>query len=424
MIPRQWMLDTIRRVFERFGFLPLDTPSIERREVLTGGDPEFSKQIYDATLRGKTPGELALRFDLTVSLARIVALYPNRIVKPFKRYQMGTVYRGEKPQAGRFNEFTQFDADIIGSDRVGADAEIVSVMYETLMALGVMNFRIKVNNRRVLNGLADYVGYPSELTPEVLRLIDKLDKIGWNDLASELAINASLSPAQLEKLKVFLDLRADSNEGITAAVIRLMPNSSEAVRGATELAEITKIVDALGVPREAWEIDLSVARGLGYYTGPVFETSLINLPKIGSVFSGGRYDDLVARFGKDSIPATGASVGVDRLFVALKTLGLLPEKKSTTKVVVLNFDQSAEGYCNHLVATLRRSDISSELYLGKEKTLGAQLNYALRQEVPVVIIAGGRERDGEVVQIKFLAEKRQVVVPLKDLIDTVKGFVT
>lgn len=423
MIPRQWMLDTIRSVFERFGFLPLDTSGIEKEEILTGGDPNFKMQIFKTFLRSQESG-LALRFDLTVPLARVVSLYPNEISKPFKRYQMGKVWRGEKPQAGRFCEFMQFDADIVGSNRTSADAEVVSLMYETLMALGITDFMIKVNNRKILNGLATYVGYSVDKTVEVLRLIDKLDKLGWENISGELADTIKLGSDQLEKLKKFLDLRVGSNEETTTAVLELMAVSPEAVEGAKELGEITTFVDALGVPRSAWQIDLSVARGLGYYTGPVFETTLLKLPSIGSVFSGGRYDDLVARFGNDSIPATGASVGVDRLFSALETLGLVPKKRTTTKAIVLNFDSGAEVYCNKAVGLLRQAGIPAELYLGKETTIKGQLAYALKQEVPAIIIIGSRERDSGVVQVKDPKNRTQRAVPIAELPEAIQAVIS
>ncbi len=422
MIPRQWMLDTIRSVFERFGFLPLDTSGVEREEILTGGDPNFKMQIFKTFLRSQESG-LALRFDLTVPLARVVSLYPNEIAKPFKRYQVGKVWRGEKPQAGRFCEFVQFDADIVGSNRVSADAEIVSLIYETLTALGIEDFMIKVNNRKILNGLAAYVGYPADKTVDVLRLVDKLDKLGWENISGELADVIGLQSNQLEKLKKFLDLRTGSNEETATAVSELMADSPEAVQGAKELADITAFADALGVPRSVWQIDLSVARGLGYYTGPVFETTLLKLPSIGSVFSGGRYDDLVSRFGGDSIPATGASIGVDRLFAALESLGLVPKKKTTTKAIVLNFDPGAESYCNEVVGLLRKSGVSAELYLGREATIKGQLAYALKQEVPAIVIAGGRERDSRVVQVKDPKNRTQKEVSLKELPEAVKAVV-
>jgi histidyl-tRNA synthetase len=423
MIPRQWMLDTIRSVFERFGFLPLDTSGIEREEILTGGDPNFNKQIFRTFLKTQESG-LALRFDLTVPLARVVSLYQNEIKKPFKRYQMGKVWRGERPQAGRFCEFMQFDADIVGSSRMSADAEILSLMYETLTALGITDFMIKVNNRKILNGLSAYIGYPPDRTAEVLRIIDKLDKLGWEGISKELVDVVELTQEQLEKLKKFLDLRASNNEEMISAVLELMAASPEAVEGAKELSDITNFVDALGVPRDAWQVDLSVSRGLGYYTGTVFETTLLKLPNLGSVFSGGRYDDLVARFGGESIPATGASVGVDRLFAALETLKLVPQKKTTTKVMVLNFDNESEVYCNKVVGLLRKSGIPAEIYLGKEHTIKEQLNYSLKNEVPVIIIAGSRERDKEVVQVKDSVNRTQKEVSLADLPDAVRKIVS
>ncbi len=423
MIPRQWMLDTIRNIFERFGFLPLDTSGIEREEVLNGGDPNFKMQIFKTFLRTQDSG-LALRFDLTVPLARVISLYPNEIQKPFKRYQMGKVWRGEKPQAGRFCEFMQFDADIVGSARTSADAEIVSLMYETLTALGITDFMIKVNNRKILNGLAAYVGYPAHKTVEVLRLIDKIDKLGWDNIAGELTDVIGLNTVQLEKLKRFLDLRTGSNEKTVQAVLDLMTDSPEAIKGANELKEITRFVDALGVPRNTWQIDLSIARGLGYYTGTVFETILLKLPSIGSVFSGGRYDDLVARFGGDSIPATGASVGVDRLFAALETLGLVPREKTTTKAIVLNFDAEAETYCNEVVGLLRRSGIATVLYLGREATIKGQLAYALKQEIPVIVIIGGLEREAGVAQVKDPKNRTQQTVSLTELPDVVRAIIS
>lgn len=424
MIPRQWMLDTIRGVFERFGFLPLDTSGVEREEVLTGGDPNFKMQMFSVSQRGAESQDsgLALRFDLTVPLARVVSLYQGDIVKPFKRYQVGKVWRGEKPQAGRFCEFMQFDADIVGSSRMSADAEIISLMFETLTALGINRFIIKVNNRKMLNGLASYVGYSPNRTVEVLRLIDKLDRLGWENVSGELGAVVNLDSAQLAKLKTFLDLRTGSPEETTTAILELMSASPEAVQGARELAEITAFVDALGVPRSAWQIDLSVARGLGYYTGTVFETMLLDLPSIGSVFSGGRYDDLVSRFGEDSFPATGASVGVDRLFAALETLELVPSKKTVTQVVVLNFED-VETYCNQVVGVLRRSGISAELYLGRERTMKGQLAYALNQDVPVIVIAGRRECDAGVVQVKQVTARKQTEVTLADLSEAVKAII-
>lgn len=419
MIPRQRLFDTIRSTFELFGFVPLDTPGLEREEILTGGDPNFKMQIFRAGLRTGEEG-LALRFDLTVPLARVVSSYGDKLDRPFKRYQVGKVWRGEKPQAGRFREFVQFDADIVGSSKTSADAEIIALMYETLTALGLSRFVIKVNNRKILNGLSSLAGYDPTLNTEVLRIIDKLDKIEWSGVSKELAEKLDIKEPQAEKLKRFIDIRSDSQEETLARLVELGVNSPDITKGADELREIINHLKALGVPNEMWRIDLSVARGLGYYTGPVFETILTDISEIGSVFSGGRFDDLVARFGERSVPATGASVGVDRLFAAMEKLGLIKKERTVTQVLVLNFDSKAEDYCQKVVATVRKSGLRSELYLGKENSLRGQLAYATRQEVPVVILAGGTEKDKGVVQIKDMAKRRQIEISFGQIPEAIK----
>jgi len=421
MIPRQWMLDTIRGVFEKFGFQPLDTSGIEREEVLTGGDPDFDKQIFRSYTKDRPYG-LALRFDLTVPLARVVSLYPGDIQKPFKRYQMGKVWRGEKPQAGRFCEFMQFDADIIGSSRLTSDAEIVSVIYETMTALGVGKFLIRVNNRKILNGLANFAGYDRSKSENVMRVLDKLDKLDWTAVSKELAESVGLTQDQIERLKTFIDSQSDNQLDTVARIEELMVDSPDAKEGIQELKRLVYLVDALGVPRDFWSIDLSVARGLGYYTGIVFETVLPDLLSIGSVFSGGRYDNLVQSLGGEQIPATGASVGVDRLFAALSQLRLLPEKKTQTEVVVLNFDPDAEIYNSQVATTLRQNGFCTELYLGREQTIKGQLTYALKQGVPVVVISGGNERGRNVVQVKDLRSRTQVEVPVSKVVEAVRDF--
>lgn len=423
MIPRQRMFDTIREVFERFGFVPLDTPGIEREEILTGGDPNFRMQIFKAGLKGGDEG-LALRFDLTVPLARVMSLHSSRIERPFKRYQVGKVWRGEKAQAGRFREFVQFDADIVGSERTSADAEIIALMYETMIALGIEKFLIRINNRKILNGLSEFLGYDNALTPEVLRIIDKLDKLGWENISGELAEQAKLGDGALSKLEEFLKLRSVSSEEMIEKLQKLMGKSQEAMVGINELQEITLHLKALGVPQNIWQIDLSVARGLGYYTGPVFETVLSDLPSIGSVFSGGRYDDLVSRFGRQDIPATGASVGVDRLFAAMEELKLLKKEKTITKVIVLNFEKDSESYCQEIVTNLRKNKIPSELYLGKEVTLVAQLSHAIKQKVPIVIIAGGVEKEGRTAKVKNIEKRKQDDVSFEQIPDAIKKILT
>ena len=426
MIPRQKMLDTIRSVFERFGFVPLDTPGLEQESVLTGGDPNFKMHIFRAGLKNSNES-LALRFDLTVPLARVVATYRNEITRPFKRYQMGKVWRGEKPQAGRFREFTQFDADIVGTKSMQADAEIVALIAETMIALGFEKSLVRVNNRKILNGLAEYAGFPAERTAEVLRIIDKLDKIAWEGVAEELGRapdgdmpGVGLADQEITAIKRFIEIRGGTQDEILQAVESLMAGAPTAQVGIAELREVLAHVRALGVPDEKWAIDLSVARGLGYYTGPVFEAILTDLPGIGSVFSGGRYDDLVARFNPNAtVPAVGASVGVDRIFAAMEKLGIVRGQKTVTQVMVLNFDKNCATTGEAVVASLRRADIPSEIYLGGESTLKAQLTYAVKQDIPIVVIIGESEKSAGVVQVKDLRTKNQTTVSQSEVAQAV-----
>ena len=432
MIPRQKMFDTIRQTFERFGFVPLDTPGIEREEILTGGDPEFKKQIFRTSVGLTGESDLALRFDLTVPLARVVAAYPNDLARPFKRYQTGKVWRGERPQSGRFREFVQFDADIVGSKSTMADAEIVSLMYETMTALGFKNFLVRVNNRKVLNGLAAYAGFSDEKNAAVLRAIDKLDKIQWEGVREELLRapgdandpGVGLTEAQADAIKKFIDIRGGSSKETLDAVAELMKNSPVAEEGIRELREILASVESLGVPEKNWIIDLSIARGLGYYTGPVFETILTDLPSIGSVFSGGRYDDLVSRFGSANVPATGASVGVDRLFAAMEKLNIVPTETTVTKVMILNFEEDCRGLVVAGGVELRRAGIPTEIYLGQEMTLKAQLSFAVKQDIPFVVIIGGEEKQKGTAVVKDLRKREQTDVPIGDLEKTLKDLVT
>jgi histidyl-tRNA synthetase len=432
MIPRQYMFDTIRRIFERFGFLPLDTPGIEKEDILTGGDPAFSKSIFRTSATGSRYEGLAMRFDLTVPLARVVASYPNDISRPFKRYQVGKVWRGEKPQAGRFREFVQFDADIVGARTSMADAEIISLMYETMTALGFSEFVIRVNNRKILNGLPAYAGFPVDRNEAVLRAIDKMGKIDWKGVSEELGrepgdgddSGVGLEGPAIEAIRRFIELQGGSSRETLAAVQKLMVDSPQAMEGITELLEIIEHVEALGVPEDRWAIDLSVARGLGYYTGPVFETILTNLPSIGSVFSGGRYDDLVARFSSGSLPATGASVGVDRLFAAMEMLEIIPSVTTISKVMVLNFDVDCQYLIQKIVSSLRSENIPAEVYLGGEATLKAQLSFAVKQGVPYILIIGGNERRSGRAQLKDTVQRTQVEVMFEELPFVLRSLLT
>lgn len=430
MIPRTSIIETVRSVFERFGFDPLETPAIERRDVLTGNDPNFDMAIYSARIFGKrvnTESDTGLRFDLTVPLARFIAANPD-IPKPFKRYQLGNVWRGEKVQKGRYREFMQFDADIVGSSSVQADVEIVWLICETLTRLEVGSFTVRFNSRKVLNGLPQFVGYDPSLNVRVLKTLDKLDKIGVDGVLSELRWTTTdgrllvegetllegdilaFSEDQINRLLAFVSLAGDSSDALLADAQALL-ESDVAQEGLRELAEMVASLRAIGVPENRWKVDFSVARGLGYYTGPVFEAVLDEMPEIGSVFSGGRYDNLLTRFGEVSVPATGASIGIDRLFTALTDMGKITPQKTNVEAMIMVLDRSLYDVYNGIAKELRDAGISTCIYLGDERSFKGQLAYALNQEIRFLVIVGDREVSDGTVTIKDTRTRKQVTVP-------------
>ncbi len=424
MVPRQALIDTVRRVFERYGFAPLDTANVERTDVLTGGDPHFKKQIYGVASQGGDENELSLRFDLTVPLARAVAANISGIKRPFKRYECGKVWRGERPQAGRYREFLQCDADIVGARSRIADAEIIALMNAVMNELGISGFLIRVNNRKILNGLPEYAGFDTWKIEPVLRALDKLDKLSWDEVAKELKSEkgAFLDDEAVGKIKHFVGVKKHSAKETLEEIEKLTKGIASAEQGVNELKEVTEYVARLGVPETAWAIDPSVARGLSYYTGTIFETVLTGLPNIGSVFSGGRYDNLVERFGGMSIPAVGASVGIDRLFAAMEQLGLIKRKKTVTEVMALNIDESCTRDLLEIVHELRTQNIRAELYAGDERNLKAQLSYAVSTEIPIVLIMGSPEREKKVVIVKDMEKRTQEEVKRKELAAKIRGL--
>lgn len=437
---QQFVFSTVQKVYESFGFVPLDTPCMERRSVLTGDDPNFNKSIFsvrvvrgaenkDESLSLLGDDDVALRFDLTVSLARVIAAYPE-LPKPFKRYQCGKVFRGEQPQAGRFREFYQFDFDIIGSRSILADTEVIQIMYETMKALGIPRFVIRFNTRKVLNGLAQACGCTSK-SKEVFRIIDKFAKIGLNGVLEELQRKpankfdesaVSMDEAGLDIVTRFLGIESGVSSEVLAGIKKVLGGKSEfAEEGIRELEEICQGLLFLGVSEDFWKIDLSVARGLDYYTGPVFETYLTDLPKLGSVFSGGRFDGLINRFMPDSnIAGVGSSVGIDRLIVGMRTLGLLDGKESKTKVLVTVFGKETEKYSLSFSGRLRRAGVNTEIYLGDGYTLRAQMAYAAKREIPYVVIIGPDESSSGKVQLKDMITRKQRLLTQEECIDTLK----
>lgn len=410
MNARLRMIDTIRGVYESYGFLPLETPAQEYRVTLLGYGEENAKQIF--SFRNPEDEEVALRFDLTVPLARVVAQYPDLIL-PFRRYQVAPVWRTDKPDPGRFREFLQFDLDAVGAPTLAADVEILTAMYDTLRALGFERFRIRFSDRKVLNALLDYAGISRDLAHAVFRVLDKLEKIGPDGVAAELTrgrVDASgdripglgLADVQVGKIREFLALPRGSRGDVLGALERLFTGGPSAAEAVAELRFLCDSLDALGIPEAQVRLDLSIARGLDYYTGPVFEAVLDDAPEFGSVFGGGRYDGLVERFLGRTIPAVGASIGVDRLLAAMQKLGLIDDSPATAQVLVTVMEPGRLADYQRLTRGLRLAGINTEMYLGEERSLGKQLQYANRQRIPVAVIIGTDEFARGEVTIKNL----------------------
>lgn len=420
MLPKQGVLDNIRRTFESFGFVPLETPALERSSVLGTDTDEFKMEVYRFNASGQ---DVTLRFDLTVPLARVVAAYPQ-LLKPFKRYQVGPVWRKEKPQAGRFREFMQFDADIVGSDSILADSEIIELMYQTMINLKIDNFVIRFNNRKILNGLSQVIGFDDKKSMDVFRVMDKLEKIGLDEVVRELQRQPdneydesalAISDEGIVKLKEFLSLSGSLEE-----LRSFFWGVDIALEGVSECGQIIENLRALAIPEKYWKFDLSVSRGLGYYTGPVFETTLLDIPEIGSVFSGGRYDELVIRYTGERVPATGASVGVDRLIAALDALGKIEKKKTNSRVLIAFASEKLGTKALALARQIRQSGINTETFMGRDAALKNQIIYAAKQGISFVIILGEEEEAKGMVKLKDMDSREESLCWAVQAIDRIR----
>ncbi|MBM4319320.1 MAG: histidine--tRNA ligase [Deltaproteobacteria bacterium] len=403
MIPRQRMLRTIADVFESFGYLPLETPALEYAELLTG---KYGEEGEGLLYRFRDHGgrEVALRYDLTVPLARVIGSHPE-IALPFKRYQIGPVWRAEKPGRGRFREFVQCDVDILGSSSMLADCECLLVDAAVLRALGVERFRIRVNNRKLLNGLLAHYGVVrTEAIHQTLRQVDKLEKVGRAAVADLLVAEAGWERPAAEELL-----------GLLAQGSLDFPFTNPSLdAGRAELQRLLELAAAAGIT-SCVELDPTIARGLDYYTGTVFETVLLDLPGFGSVMSGGRYDELVGLFRSQPLAAVGISLGVDRLLSGLLELGLLPLGRATARVLLAVFGPETAADSVAAAQQLRAAGISTEVHPSDGGKLGKQYKHADSRGIPVVALIGPDEAAAGRVRLKRLATGEEITVARAEL---------
>ncbi len=412
MIPREWIIETARRVYRSYGFSPIDTPALEHLEILTGkGSDETDKQLYRFEDHGGRP--VGMRFDLTVPLARFVAQHIQTLGTPFKRYQIANVWRGENTQRGRYREFMQCDFDTIGTTSLSSDIEMVLVIHDLLTALEVGEFTIHINHRGVLNGLLEKLGL-ADKTVNILRTLDKLAKIGEEKVLRELTETIGATTNQADQLLKLSSLDG-SNEGMLAEAEKLVTGTEAGEHGVSQLRELINSVAAT-LPSEAIsriQFAPSICRGLDYYTGIVLETTLNDLPGIGSVASGGRYDNLANLYTSQQLPGVGASLGLDRLLAALEELGRLEKVQTTAEVFIPFFDSERRNDYLQIAAKLRAAGIGVEFFPDAKK-LGKQLQYANRRGFRIALILGGDEFAAAECQVKDLAVGESHTVALAD----------
>ncbi len=421
MVKRNYIYDTIKKVFRKYGYAEIQTPSMENLSTLTGkyGD-EGDKLIFkilnsgdylakvDADLLSSknsnamisTISEKALRYDLTVPFARYVVMHQNEITLPFKRFQVQPVWRADRPQKGRYREFYQCDVDVVGSDSLLNEAEFILIYQEALSNLGLSDFSIKINNRKILTGIAEIIGKP-ELIIDMTVAIDKLDKIGFEGVTKEL-ISKGFTEADIDKLKPVILLEG-SNEEKIAQLKAVLASSAAGLKGIAELETVFGYVAALAgaeaLAAIKLELDITLARGLNYYTGCIFEVKT-NEVAMGSIGGGGRYDDLTGMFGLKGLTGVGVSFGADRIYDVLLELNLFPESASAgTRVLISNFDSAAEAYALPLLQALRQAGIAAELYPSSAK-LKKQMSYADDKNIPYVVLIGSEEMESGLLTLK------------------------
>ena len=410
------IMEVLRNTYSLYGFTPLDTPAIEAADVLLAkGGGETEKQIYRFQ---KGDSDLALRFDLTVPLAKYVALHYGELAFPFRRYQIGKVYRGERAQRGRFREFYQADIDIIGDGKLSItnEAEIPSIIYRTFSTLGLRRFQIRVNNRKILNGFYAMLGL-SEKAGDIMRTVDKLDKIGPDKVRTLLVDECGVEADKADEILRFIAIRG-TNDEVLAALEQYRGKDGTFDLGLDELSAVTKLLGAFGVPEENFAVDLTIARGLDYYTGTVYETTLLDHPEIGSVCSGGRYDNLAEYYTDRQLPGVGISIGLTRLFYVLSEQQMLnPDWPTAADVLVLPMTDDLTPAIE-LATELRAQGIRTQLYT-EAKKFKAKIQYADKLAIPYVIFLGEDEIAAGTLSVKDLRAGEQVTVSRENAVNII-----
>lgn len=419
MIRRQYVMDIVETVFEQFGFEPLQTSAMELAETLMGKyGPDAEKLIYTANHPGGKD-ELALRYDLSVPLSRVAAMYTD-LPTPFKRYHIAPVWRAERPQKGRYREFYQCDVDTVGTSSMLADAEIINVVYAVLHRLGFPQFTIHLNNRKILNGIGQYSGVADDKLGDLYRSIDKLDKIGMDGVKAELEKN-DIAEAVINRLLALLEIRGE-NRAILADLSSQLADYPEAIEGITELTQIIDYLDAVDISTDYYAIDFAMVRGMAYYTGPIFETT-VEEPKMPSISGGGRYDELIGLFAKKSQPATGVSLGIERIIGVMEELDMYPPEvgRTVTQLLVTQFDDSLQAETVKLADMFRQAGINVELQFDNVKLL-KQFIAAEQKGIRYAAILGPDELAAGQVAIRDLTTREQQTFARDEVAGIVKQW--
>lgn len=441
MEKRNYIFNTLKKVFKKFGYSEIQTPSFENLSTLTGkygdeGDKlifkilnsgDYLSKVSEESLAERNSNKLisqisekALRYDLTVPFARYVVMHQNDIALPFKRFQIQPVWRADRPQRGRYREFYQCDVDVVGSDSLLNEAEFILIYQEALKALGLQDFTIKINNRKILTGIAEIIGKP-ELIVDMTVAIDKLDKIGLEGVNKEL-LERGFTTSDLEVLRPIILLEGNNSEKI-AALKSVLSISETGLKGVAEIEEVFDYIKAFTADESLLtqyvELDITLARGLNYYTGCIFEVKT-NEVAMGSIGGGGRYDDLTGMFGLKGLTGVGVSFGADRIYDVLEELNLYPDSNATnTKLLIINFDKSIESFTLPLLAQLRNSGISAELYPSSAK-LKKQMSYADAKKIPYVLLVGDEEENSGLLTLKNMETGDQEKLMVADIIARLK----